>query len=203
MRSAAAQAFELERRARCAPRCLRPDPVRPGLSAGAAAGRARRSVHRGDALRGRRFGRRSAGTRISRTSSRCRSSAAVLDPAWATLMDDLRSRRLLDSTLIVWMGEFGRTPRINPNAGRDHFPAAWTTVLAGGGIKGGPGDRRHRPRRHGGQGAAGRRSPTSWPPSAWRSGSTPRPRTSRTSAGRSASSTPRPGRSRRPSHERA
>ena len=61
----------------------------------------------------------------------------VLDPAWATLMDDLRTRGLLESTLIVWMGEFGRTPKINPQAGRDHFPAAWTTVLAGGGIKGG------------------------------------------------------------------
>jgi uncharacterized protein (DUF1501 family) len=63
--------------------------------------------------------------------------SAVLDPAWAALMDDLRARRLLDSTLIVWMGEFGRTPRINDNAGRDHFPTAWTTVLAGAGIKGG------------------------------------------------------------------
>ena len=61
----------------------------------------------------------------------------VLDPAWSTLMTDLRSRGLLDSTLIVWMGEFGRTPKINKDAGRDHFPAAWTTVLAGGGIKGG------------------------------------------------------------------
>ena len=48
-----------------------------------------------------------------------------------------QERGLLDSTLIVWMGEFGRTPKINANAGRDHFPAAWTTVLAGGGIKGG------------------------------------------------------------------
>jgi uncharacterized protein (DUF1501 family) len=61
----------------------------------------------------------------------------VLDPAWATLMDDLRGRRLLDTTLIVWMGEFGRTPRINNGAGRDHFPNAWTAVLAGGGIRGG------------------------------------------------------------------
>src|SRR5262249_32670253 len=61
----------------------------------------------------------------------------VLDPAWSTLMTDLRSRGLLDSTLIVWMGEFGRTPKINKDAGRDHFPAAWSTVLAGGGIKGG------------------------------------------------------------------
>ncbi len=61
----------------------------------------------------------------------------VLDPGWATLMSDLKERGLLDSTLIVWMGEFGRTPKINANKGRDHFPAAWTTVLAGGGIQGG------------------------------------------------------------------
>jgi hypothetical protein len=61
----------------------------------------------------------------------------VLDPAWATLMTDLKSRGLLDSTLIVWMGEFGRTPRINGNQGRDHYPAAWTSVLAGGGLRGG------------------------------------------------------------------
>jgi hypothetical protein len=61
----------------------------------------------------------------------------VLDPAWSTLMDDLRTRGLLDSTLIVWMGEFGRTPKINPRGGRDHFPGAWSTVLAGGGIEGG------------------------------------------------------------------
>jgi hypothetical protein len=62
---------------------------------------------------------------------------SVLDPAWATLMEDLRSRGLLDSTLIVWMGEFGRTPRINGQVGRDHWANAWTTVLAGGGIRGG------------------------------------------------------------------
>jgi hypothetical protein len=61
----------------------------------------------------------------------------VLDPAWGTLMEDLKARGLLDSTLIVWMGEFGRTPRINPQRGRDHFPNAWSTVLAGGGIRGG------------------------------------------------------------------
>jgi hypothetical protein len=61
----------------------------------------------------------------------------VLDPAWATLIDDLRGRGLLDSTLIVWMGEFGRTPRINPQQGRDHWANAWTTVLSGGGIRGG------------------------------------------------------------------
>ena len=61
----------------------------------------------------------------------------TLDPAWSTLMTDLRERGLLESTLIVWMGEFGRTPKINGTTGRDHFPLAWSTVLGGGGIKGG------------------------------------------------------------------
>jgi uncharacterized protein (DUF1501 family) len=61
----------------------------------------------------------------------------ALDPAWATLVEDLHQRGLLDSTLITWMGEFGRTPRINGAAGRDHFPNAWTTVLCGGGVRGG------------------------------------------------------------------
>jgi uncharacterized protein (DUF1501 family) len=61
----------------------------------------------------------------------------VLDPAWGTLMADLKDRGLLDTTLIVWMGEFGRTPKINGQQGRDHFPNAWSTVLAGGGVKGG------------------------------------------------------------------
>jgi len=61
----------------------------------------------------------------------------VLDTAWATLMEDLSAKGLLDSTLIVWMGEFGRTPIINGNTGRDHWAASWSTVLAGGGIKGG------------------------------------------------------------------
>jgi len=63
--------------------------------------------------------------------------SGVLDAGWSTLMTDLRTRGLLDSTLIVWMGEFGRTPKINESAGRDHFPNAWSTVLAGGGIRGG------------------------------------------------------------------
>ncbi len=62
---------------------------------------------------------------------------ATLDPAWAALLADLGDRGLLDTTLVVWMGEFGRTPQINNQGGRDHFPSAWTTVLGGGGIKGG------------------------------------------------------------------
>jgi hypothetical protein len=61
----------------------------------------------------------------------------VLDPAWSGLLIDLERTGLLDDTLVVWMGEVGRTPQINNRAGRDHFIKAWTIVLAGGGIKGG------------------------------------------------------------------
>ena len=59
---------------------------------------------------------------------------------------------MLDRTLVVWMGEFGRTPKINPNAGRDHFPRVFNVALAGGGDQGRPGHRRLQPRRHRGQG---------------------------------------------------
>ncbi|MGZ3406592.1 MAG: DUF1501 domain-containing protein [Polyangia bacterium] len=61
----------------------------------------------------------------------------ALDPALATLVRDLDERKLLDSTLVMCMGEFGRTPRINGDDGRDHHPAAWSAVLAGGGVRGG------------------------------------------------------------------
>jgi Protein of unknown function (DUF1501) len=61
----------------------------------------------------------------------------ILDPAWAALMQDLKDKGLLETTLIVWMGEFGRTPKINGQQGRDHWANSWSTVLAGGGIKGG------------------------------------------------------------------
>jgi uncharacterized protein (DUF1501 family) len=69
--------------------------------------------------------------------NRVRDLSTVLDKAWSALMQDLHERRLLDSTLVVWMGEFGRTPGINPQQGRDHYPKAWSAVLAGGGIRGG------------------------------------------------------------------
>src|SRR5690606_29990870 len=59
------------------------------------------------------------------------------DAGWSMLLSDLAERGLLESTTILWMGEFGRTPTINAQGGRDHYPAAWTTVLAGGGVRGG------------------------------------------------------------------
>jgi hypothetical protein len=58
-----------------------------------------------------------------------------VDPAMASLIRELDERRLLDSTLVIWMGEFGRTPRINGNDGRDHYPQAWSAALAGGGVR--------------------------------------------------------------------
>ncbi|WP_157368612.1 DUF1501 domain-containing protein [Zavarzinella formosa] len=61
----------------------------------------------------------------------------LLDPAWSGLLLDLEERGLLQDTLVIWMGEVGRTPQINNRAGRDHYIRAWTVVLAGGGIKGG------------------------------------------------------------------
>jgi hypothetical protein len=66
-----------------------------------------------------------------------RQLSGELDAGWATLMTELKERGLLERTTILWISEFGRTPVINSNAGRDHFPAAWSCVFAGGGIKGG------------------------------------------------------------------
>jgi len=61
----------------------------------------------------------------------------ILDQALAALLADLESRGLLDSTLVVLATEFGRTPTINANSGRDHYPQAFSCLMAGGGIKGG------------------------------------------------------------------
>ena len=135
MRTAAAKAFDLDEE----PAALRDAYGRNLFGQGCLL--ARRLVERGVPFvevtlggvngDGRRLGHAPAELRAGQAAQR------VLDPAWATLMDDLKQRGLLDSTLIVWMGEFGRTPKINRQQGRDHFPNAWTTVLAGGGIKGG------------------------------------------------------------------
>ena len=65
--------------------------------------------------------------------NRCRE----MDQPCAALLKDLKQRGMLDDTLVVFATEFGRTPEINQNDGRDHHPAAFSSVLAGGGIKGG------------------------------------------------------------------
>jgi Protein of unknown function (DUF1501) len=61
----------------------------------------------------------------------------VIDQAIAGLTTDLEQRGMLKDTTIVWMGEFGRTPRINQDVGRDHWAASWSVMLGGGGLKGG------------------------------------------------------------------
>ncbi len=61
----------------------------------------------------------------------------LLDQALSALLDDLSSRGMLDETLVIVMGEFGRTPKLNTAAGRDHWPRAFSVLLAGGGVKGG------------------------------------------------------------------
>lgn len=59
------------------------------------------------------------------------------DRAFSGLLDDLAERELLQDTLVVATGEFGRTPTINDRKGRDHWPQCWSALLAGGGITGG------------------------------------------------------------------
>lgn len=61
----------------------------------------------------------------------------VLDQGMSALIEDLSQRGMLEDTAVVWMGDFGRTPRINARAGRDHWARCWSTVVAGGGMKGG------------------------------------------------------------------
>jgi hypothetical protein len=61
----------------------------------------------------------------------------MFDHAFSSLIEDLDQRGLLQSTLVMATGEFGRTPKVNPAGGRDHWPACWTSIFAGGGIRGG------------------------------------------------------------------
>ncbi len=70
---------------------------------------------------------------FSRVSNLCKK----LDPAFSTLLQDLSQRGMLDRTLVLCMGEFGRTPAINANEGRDHYPDAFACAISGGGIRGG------------------------------------------------------------------
>ena len=135
MNSAAGQVFDLSQE---------PDEVRERYGAGLFGQGcllARRLVERGVpfievSLGGPESGSVGWDTHIDNFNS-VESLSGELDSGFATLIDDLQTRGLLERTTIVWMGEFGRTPAINDRAGRDHFTDAWSCVLAGGGIKGG------------------------------------------------------------------
>jgi len=67
----------------------------------------------------------------------CRKQLDILDPAFSALLKDLRERKLLERTVVLCAGEFGRTPSVNPAGGRDHWPTGFSVALAGGGIHGG------------------------------------------------------------------
>ncbi|MDX1962774.1 MAG: DUF1501 domain-containing protein [Pirellulales bacterium] len=69
--------------------------------------------------------------------SRVKNQCGQIDKPIAALFNDLQARGLLEKTLVVWMGEFGRTPKINPRGGRDHYPRAFNVMLGGGGVRGG------------------------------------------------------------------
>ena len=66
-----------------------------------------------------------------------RNHGEVMDPALASLVEDLAESGRLEKTLVVMLSEFGRTPRINDNAGRDHHPGVFSCMIAGGGVRGG------------------------------------------------------------------
>jgi hypothetical protein len=76
-------------------------------------------------------------THVKAVAEQARGLMSQVDEGMSALIADLSARGMLRDTLVIWMGEFGRTPRINQKAGRDHFARAWSTVLAGGGISGG------------------------------------------------------------------
>jgi hypothetical protein len=73
----------------------------------------------------------------SQNANSMRQLMPVMDQAYSALLEDLHERGLLDETLVVWTGEFGRTPRINGAAGRDHWGSVFSVALAGGGVKAG------------------------------------------------------------------
>ena len=68
---------------------------------------------------------------------RIKTLAGGVDRGYAALIADLRDRGMLDRTMVLWMGEFGRTPRVNGRTGRDHYPRVFNLSISGGGVKGG------------------------------------------------------------------
>ena len=111
------------------PRPLRQHRLRPRLPDGSPAGRGGRAVRRS---RSRRLGQPQRIFPILQNQK-----LPELDKAMSALVEDLAQRGLLQDTAIIWMGEFSRTPRINGNAGRDHWARSWSVVVGGAGMKGG------------------------------------------------------------------
>ena len=76
-------------------------------------------------------------THVNNFKSLAERKLPPLDQALSALVEDLKQRGMLDDTLVVWFGDFGRTPKVNPSAGRDHWASAGVALMAGGGVKGG------------------------------------------------------------------
>ena len=106
--------------------------VRHRLPARASAGRARRALRPRATIRADK-----SGTTTSDVNDNLRKRCPDMDQAAAALIRDLKRRGLLDETLVVWGGEFGRTPVSESGTGRDHNPYGYTMLVAGGGFKGG------------------------------------------------------------------
>tara|TARA_R110002049_G_scaffold50370_3_gene143032 strand:- start:58653 stop:59987 length:1335 start_codon:yes stop_codon:yes gene_type:complete len=131
MESEASEAFDLD---------AEPDSVRESYgrdSFGQGCLMARRLIERGVSMIEVNLGNGLGWDTHADNFTQVRRLSEQLDNGWSALMSELRDRGLLERTTIVWAGEFGRTPKINNNGGRDHFPQAFSCVLAGGGIAGG------------------------------------------------------------------
>ena len=137
MQSAAPEAVDLAQETDGDETALRPGrqgdrALRPQLPAGPAAGRARRALRAAVLRLAAASGTPTATSRATTPSTAGRATSPI-----AGLLKDLKRRGLLDSTLVIWGGEFGRTPMSESGNGRDHNPYGFTMWMAGGGIKGG------------------------------------------------------------------
>ena len=131
MTSQQMEAFRVNQRRSGGPgTAVRRHAVRPQPDHGPPAGRNGRAVRRG---------RNPSGWDLHQNvfTTLRRHNLPMLDNGIAGLVADLKDRGMLEDTVVVWMGEFGRTPRINQNVGRDHWAASWSVLIGGGGLQGG------------------------------------------------------------------
>ncbi len=133
-------AFDLSKEPHEGSRALRHESLRAMLPAGPAADRGGRAIRHGQHVSHRvqrnHLGHPRLEPFISVEQMR-KDVAPMYDQAYSALLEDLVQRGMLDNTLVCNLAEFGRTPRINPAGGRDHWPQCWTVYFAGGGVQGG------------------------------------------------------------------
>ena len=137
----AREAFDLSKEPTRGPRALRHEPLRPVLPAGPAADRGRRAVRHGqhvpDRVQRNHLGHpRLEAVHVDRGHDATSWPRCTTRPT-PRCSKILSQRGMLDNTLVCNLAEFGRTPRVNPAGGRDHWPQCWTVYFAGGGVQGG------------------------------------------------------------------